>query len=997
MTSATGRKRHLDDIEYTSAPRSSKQPRYDDDSNNVVGVPIPSASSNRLQYTHQDNGTILKHKQLGNGDYTVGWVAALPIERAAAQAVFDEEHEMLPKTRGDTNCYTFGRIGHHNCVIASLPMDGKGIVNAATVSSNMHRTFPSIKVFLMVGIAGGVSGTKDVRLGDVVVSTKLIRYDEGKSLGENHFKTTSIPLRPSQELRNAVGALEAQHELAPSKIPDILRQIAARYPLMERYTCREELQDLLFEDSYEHPTGFGDTCNQCDQSRLVIRKPRPSNHPVIHHGVIASGDQVIKNATTRDRLQREFEALCFEMEGAGVIENLQCLVIRSICDYADSHKNKEWQRYAAAVAAAYTKELLGNMPVLESHMPQIEKLIKALSFPSMDTRRDNIESACDKTCEWILDHPAFEAWLDPEEYAQTHGFFWIRGKPGAGKSTLMKFILSHVRKTHPTVISFFFNARGDGLEKSIEGMYQALLWQLLQKFPDLQLLDHPHLRILDFTDHFEWTTRSLEDLFTNAIAGLGEQEVTCFIDALDECELKPMRKMVKHFENLGRLAAEKRIKLFICFSSRHYPSIAINTGEILILEDQTGHDKDLENYVAQELNIGDETDTLGIRAILLKKADGVFLWVILVVRILNEDYLDGRYFGLKEKLKQVPSGLGQLFENISKRDSRNGADLLLSIQWILFARQPLRPRQYYYVMAAGLDSIDSSNETMPMKYSIQITNDAVFRFVTSSSKGLAEVSRTEPERERVVQFIHESVHDYLIKDGGIYKLWPQLRNGFESQSHNRLKDCCDAYIKSRLCQRWLQDFEVREDEPARVKVTHWENAIGEESRYRISIEFLHYATSNILNHAEMAAIDISQQDFLQKFDLRTWIRVYDLLVDSSHYTLHQHMTPYPSTLSYVLALEGHARLMATAAAIRGAEVNSRNSRGRTPLSSASIGCRSELALILLDGGADVNSRDLSGQTPLFWAAWSCNPKTIQILLNRGADSSLKDINGQTPL
>ncbi|KAI0552294.1 purine and uridine phosphorylase [Xylaria curta] len=299
-------------------------------------------------------------KKLTNGDYTVGWVAALAIERAAAEAMLDGHHQKLPKAPGDTNNYTFGEIGGHNVVIASLPHDGYGTVNAATVAGNMHRTFPSLEVFLMVGIAGGAPAVDDVRLGDVVVSTKLIQYDLGRALGEDRFETTAIPLRPSQELRMTVAALQARHEVEPSRIPDILRRIAKQNPYMERYTSRESLQDLLFEGTYEHPVSES-TCNRCDQSRLVKRIPRCGNDPMIHYGVIASGDQ----------LARRFEALCFEMEGAGFIESLQCLVIRSICDYADSHKNKQWQRYAAATAAAYTKELLSEMPILESQASKI--------------------------------------------------------------------------------------------------------------------------------------------------------------------------------------------------------------------------------------------------------------------------------------------------------------------------------------------------------------------------------------------------------------------------------------------------------------------------------------------------------------------------------------------------------------------------------------------------------------------------------------------------
>ena len=75
----------------------------------------------------------------------------------------------------------------------------------------------------------------------------------------------------------------------------------------------------------------------------------------------------MKSSTTRDNVARQLDVICFEMETAGLIDIIPCLPIRGICDYADSHKNEEWQRYAAATAAAYARELLEELPVTESY------------------------------------------------------------------------------------------------------------------------------------------------------------------------------------------------------------------------------------------------------------------------------------------------------------------------------------------------------------------------------------------------------------------------------------------------------------------------------------------------------------------------------------------------------------------------------------------------------------------------------------------------------
>ena len=126
-------------------------------------------------------------------------------------------------------------------------------------------------------------------------------------------------------------------------------RVASTYPGIEH--------DKLFEADYDHPVGKA-SCIECDIGRLVRRPDREGRRPVVHYGLVASGNQVVRDGRTRERLRREMNVLCFEMEAAGLMDDFPCLVVRGICDYADNHKNKHWQPYAAATAAAYAKELL---------------------------------------------------------------------------------------------------------------------------------------------------------------------------------------------------------------------------------------------------------------------------------------------------------------------------------------------------------------------------------------------------------------------------------------------------------------------------------------------------------------------------------------------------------------------------------------------------------------------------------------------------------------
>ncbi len=299
---------------------------------------------------------------LSHDDYTVGWICALHIELAAAEAMLDNVHDSLPRAAGDSNTYTLGNIGQHNIVIASLPTGGYGTNNAAVVANNMDRSFRYLQVRLMVGIGGDVPTEADVRLGDVVVSTKVIQHDMGKTLSKGRFHRTGTLCEPPNAVMTAITKLRANHESRPNEISSIISEISQRNPSMTKYVRQSSLQDLLFDTSYGHVASM-DSCNTCDRSKLLERSSRSDDNPKIHYGVIASGNQVMRDAETRDRLGQELNVLCFEMEAAGLMDNFSCLVIRGICDYSDSHKNKEWQEYAAAVAAAYAKELLSVMPL----------------------------------------------------------------------------------------------------------------------------------------------------------------------------------------------------------------------------------------------------------------------------------------------------------------------------------------------------------------------------------------------------------------------------------------------------------------------------------------------------------------------------------------------------------------------------------------------------------------------------------------------------------
>ncbi|KAH8811167.1 putative kinesin light chain [Xylogone sp. PMI_703] len=266
-------------------------------------------------------------------EYTIAWICALPLEAAAAIAMLDQIHPKLSQPTGDDNAYTLGEISGHNIVIACLPSGVYGTTSAATVTAQIAKN--------------------DIRLGDIVVSRPtdrsggVVQYDHGKTVTDGVFHQTGVMNRAPHVLLNAIAQLQANGMLGDdhSTMDIVSGVLATKGGMQGRFSRPEKESDRLFKAEYVHPEGE-DTCINCEKEQTIERDQRASNEPHIHYGLIASGNQVMKDGKTRDRLAREHGILCFEMEAAGLVNQLPCLVIRG------------WQGYAALTAASYTKILL---------------------------------------------------------------------------------------------------------------------------------------------------------------------------------------------------------------------------------------------------------------------------------------------------------------------------------------------------------------------------------------------------------------------------------------------------------------------------------------------------------------------------------------------------------------------------------------------------------------------------------------------------------------
>jgi hypothetical protein len=523
----------------------------------------------------------------------------------------------------------------------------------------------------------------------------------------------------------------------------------------------------------------------------------------------------------------------------------------------------------------------------------------SLRFDQIDHRRTDIKCAHPKTCEWFLRSRCYLDWIDVAKLKQHTGLLWIKGKPGAGKSTLMKFTLTEAENmtNDGVTISFFFHASGAELQKSTVGMYRSLLWQFLEQVPRRRACFDPPGGFTKLGDNEnpdwstpQWSLERLKDLFEKVVLNSSSPQrsdpgnvpeklksLVCFIDALDECEESQIRDMVSFFESLCERAVSSGNPFRVCLSSRHYPNIRVSCGLDLVLEGQAGHTQDITDYLTKKLRIGYSKLAQQIREELQENASGVFMWAVLVVEILNKEYDAGRIHALRKRLSTIPRDLHDLFRDTLSRDKRNRNELLLCVQWVLFSRCPLTPAELYYAILSGLEE---SNIDYLTTEDAQVTAEDMNRFILDCSKGLVEVVAS---KSSAVQFIHESVRDFLLKENGLAELWTDLGSDFRGTSHDILKKCCVTYIAVGASS--VLDF--TKSLPSQ--------RIRESTTQRFP--FLEYAVRNVMNHADLAQEgNISQLGFIETFDWFNWLELSNLFTE---YEVYRHTSK--ASLLYLFA------------------------------------------------------------------------------------------------
>ncbi|PGH01089.1 hypothetical protein GX51_05404, partial [Blastomyces parvus] len=961
-----------------------------------------------------------------NTKYTVGWICAIPTELVAARAFLDENHEGPVYTGpNDANSYTLGSIGGHNVVMACLPHGEYGIASAASVAKDMLHSFPDIRIGLMVGIGGGAPSERhDIRLGDIVVSTPgenhggVFQYDFGKTMQGRRFQTTGFLNKPPSSLLAAVTSLKVEYELGDHELDSAISDILDKKPkLRKKYKQPDPCTDRLYQKGSIHPSnseasGAATCAETCDIHQLIPRPERleEDDNPAIHYGLIASANQLMKDASVRDELSAEKNVLCFEMEAAGLMNSFPCLVIRGICDYSDSHKNKEWQGYAAMAAAAYAKDLLrkihpsrveaekkisdvlsGLHEVAAEHrdiaQKQLElqqdiakqtlsdkqktclrlfRLTKSTEDTTYEWYKDRVEDRVEGTCEWFLRHHNFQEWLKQES-----GLLLVTADPGCGKSVLAKYLIDCELPGLATICYFFFK---DQDQNTVRQALCALLHQLISQKPSL--IQHA-MKLFDKNGpDLTNSTSSLWNILKDAVRDPEAGPVIVVLDALDECEASELEDLVRNVKGQFRSSESGYGKLKYLLTSRAYEQIA---SDFRALSHTSPHihipGEEESKKISEEVNLvirhrverlaseKELSDRVKHHLVerLLKIQHRTYLWVYLVFDYLRAEDFKRTPKGVDSTIDTLPENVNQAYEQILNKSNRHSTvRKVLSI--ILAAARPLTLSEMNVAM-----SIDHTSESI---YDLDLESNKDFKIRLRSWCGLF-VSIYQSK----VHFLHQTAREFLLSN-----LSPPATIPMELHWHHSISIHDAHRALAEPCVRYL-NFLNSEASPDINSYTFLD--------YSAEFWVLHLREALMSNEDPTLislALGISDPD----------LRAYS--VWSKIYFDRKITIPLPSRSSTAILVASYFGLSAVAKLLvdKDAGLESTDEHGRTPLSYAAEGGYKEVVMLLLENGVNIGSNNQYTHAPLTYAVVKGHEEVVKLLLDKGAMESKNDI-GWTPL
>ncbi|KAM0177136.1 hypothetical protein ACHAPF_004492 [Botrytis cinerea] len=664
---------------------------------------------------------------------------------------------------------------------------------------------------------------------------------------------------------------------------------------------------------------------------------------------------------------------------------------RNICRFSGP-ESKSYQRILG-ILKEYADEANSRIP--EELTSEDKAVLSSIYYPELGQRRRNANNAYKDTCSWIFQNRSYLQWKDIQR-----SLMWIKGKPGAGKSTLMAYILSNFRHRDPRhlLLNFFFHGRGVPLQRSPEGMYRELMYQLYSQASPIREQLRKSFVEKKASGQLEndcvWSEDELKELLFNAITWIAHsQPVVLFVDALDEAGDDNARMLIDYFDDMKKRVSQDGDggSLRICVACRHYPNVSLSEGFEVNVENNNM--SDIAFFVNAQLDARirnwnkDRVTTEGredIEAAIVNKSLGVFQWVKLVVPMAAETFNDTE--SLKDvhvMLEKVQDDLAAVYENILTNviKVKYRPKTLLLMQWIALAERPLTATELRIAMACDEGSENPGHKRWEESEDYIESDRRMETLLKTFSGGLVEIALYTSGLYRV-QFIHQTVVDFMLTGGLLFLVQHLTPNDIGTsevgtgmanaciigQSQDRLSRSCLNYVKlPEISQEnWVDDSEKVEELKAH------------------KYYFFEYAIEKWWVHAEKAERGGMCQKYLVQ-QLEEPPEFFDKYITLERaIDIHSYGLRDGSTILHLMAytnLQGPAKEILK----RGDSVEDQDRGSIRPLHCAAYRGHREMVQLLLDAGADITATQDHRLTALEVAASRAHEDVIHILLERGAD------------
>ncbi|KAL2826365.1 WD40-repeat-containing domain protein [Aspergillus pseudoustus] len=691
--------------------------------------------------------------------YTVAWIAPLEIEVQAALRMLDKVHAGgFSVSPGDDYVFHAGEINGHNIVIATFAAGQPyGTSSATSLASHVRKSFPNLWFGLLVGVAAGLpnlacSPPRDIRLGDVIVALSegdypaILPYGLGKQKGASGFELLRYGHSLPQTIRvvgSAIGKIKAKEQDTEAVL---------------RYYNEAARKDTKFSD----PGQENDFLYlSCDDTPIARQRRSDAKRTCVWYGSIGSGDKLLKSSRDRDELRDKYNVIGLEMEAAGVMNEIPVGNIRGVCDYGDERKNKDWQPYAAAMAAAFAKAVLSEITPKSATQSagartdfsdEDKACLRDLMVVDPETERRRIEATkgglLDDSFRWVLGNAEFQKWLSNDQSQ----LLWIKGDPGKGKTMLMigiiKELLQQVQSQQSQSMAYFLCQATDPKLNNPTSVLRSLIYMLVRQ--------HPHL-ITHLRDRYDIDPKlfesgnvfySLSVIFDKMVQSFKKATIYLLVDALDECELDLPELL--QFIIAAKSTSSVQVKWLVSSRNRDDIEQALEFNDSkgkLSLELNASRISDAVaayiNYRVSRLTSLQRNEILFrmVKEQLLRKSDGTFLWVALMVQEMQKCR---RSAAMVELLEETPRGLIPLYDRMLQQvQDLGGTDRKLCILVLSIVTLGYRPLHLHELcLVAGLHR---------QQYGLEDLRDIV---------GICASFLTI--RDDYVYLVHQSAKDYLI-------------------------------------------------------------------------------------------------------------------------------------------------------------------------------------------------------------------------------------------